>query len=585
MTKWIAAAGALLLVLGTAPAPADEPLSATQATNRLEIRSVAAGGRLLSWHTGSPLSLKPFPEAIVFSFGAASNSSGRPIRLRYRLEGYDPTWQQGCGAMFLAIRFWDAAGEQVGQKFFHASGESPGWKGALRNATLTHRRETLVVPPRAARIEALISSAGPPATVGLFVVNDLVVSRLSASNGPTDVLVRSPFGHTTREAASGQNPWGWIRDGTRPSMARVVELGENPSAKTLAILDEDPLGHAEWRSRRELAPRIAPGEQLLVEWNELFSMGMSDVSRAFYDKLPSGHFRFRVEELTALGVPTGAETSLVVTVPPPFWKRSWFWGGAVLLLLALSVAGGRYLAWRRMRRKILRLKQQHLVEQERVRIAQNIHDDLGARVTQISLLSGLAQGNASFPEKARADFGTISRMSRELVSALYETVWTVNPENDHLEALGNYLCQMVNQLCAEARLRCRLHVVELPPGVQVSSQTRHHVTLAVKEALHNVLKHARASEVTLHVALTGKLLTVSLQDDGCGFDPAAALPGHGLTNLRRRLAELGGTCSLTSQPGRGTTVRLSLEVGLPNGAPGSKPAPLHQPQPQEAWNV
>jgi len=87
------------------------------------------------------------------------------------------------------------------------------------------------------------------------------------------------------------------------------------------------------------------------------------------------------------------------------------------------------------------------LEQERLRIAHDIHDDLGARVTQISLLSAMSQENTSFPEKARADFDKVSKMSRELVSALYETVWAVNPENDNLEALGNYVCQMVNN-CA-----------------------------------------------------------------------------------------------------------------------------------------
>ena len=88
-----------------------------------------------------------------------------------------------------------------------------------------------------------------------------------------------------------------------------------------------------------------------------------------------------------------------------------------------------------------RIENQRAMEQERARIAQDIHDDLGARVTQISLLSAVAQGKAHLPEEARADFGKVTQMTRNLVSALYETVWSVNPENDNLEALANYLCQ------------------------------------------------------------------------------------------------------------------------------------------------
>jgi signal transduction histidine kinase len=228
--------------------------------------------------------------------------------------------------------------------------------------------------------------------------------------------------------------------------------------------------------------------------------------------------------------------------------------------MVLSVAAGRYLAWQRMRREMQRHQQQRLLEQERLRIAQNIHDDLGARVTQISLLSGMAQDNASLPEKARADFDSISRMARDLVTALYETVWAVNPENDNLDALGNYLCQMVNQLCGQAPLRCRLHVADLPHDVQLSSQTRHNISMAVKEAVHNVIKHARASEVTLHAAYAGHLLSVAIQDDGCGFQTAGNLPGNGLTNIKRRLEEIGGTCVIESQAGRGTTVQLRIEV-------------------------
>jgi signal transduction histidine kinase len=213
-----------------------------------------------------------------------------------------------------------------------------------------------------------------------------------------------------------------------------------------------------------------------------------------------------------------------------------------------------------MRREMVRLKHQRAVEQERLRIAHDIHDDLGARVTQISLVSAMAQDNPSFPEKARADFDKISRMSRELVAALYETVWAVNPENDHLEALGNYLCQMVNQLCEGTALRCRFHVLDLPAEVQVSSQTRHNISLTVKEAVHNIIKHARASEVTLHMVFTDGFLEVSVHDDGSGFQPADNIPGNGLSNMKQRMQNIGGNCFVESKPGGGTTVHLRLRI-------------------------
>jgi len=213
-----------------------------------------------------------------------------------------------------------------------------------------------------------------------------------------------------------------------------------------------------------------------------------------------------------------------------------------------------------MQREMVGLKNQRLLEQERLRIAQDIHDDLGARVTQISLLSAMAQGDQAFPERARASFDNISQMSRELVSALYETVWAVNPENDNLDALGNYLCQMANQLCSQAGLRCRLDVVDLPRKIQVSSQMRHNITMAVKEALHNVIKHANAKAVTLHASLVNGGLSISVKDDGRGFQMANVAAGSGLNNMKRRLSDIGGACSIASEPGAGTTVTMSLEL-------------------------
>src|SRR5271170_5249821 len=152
--------------------------------------------------------------------------------------------------------------------------------------------------------------------------------------------------------------------------------------------------------------------------------------------------------------------------PNRFGKQPGFGGGAAIAATAMIIGISRYFVWHKMRREMLHLKNQRALEQERLRIAHDIHDDLGARVTQISLLSAMAHDNQALPEKARADFDQISRMSRDLVSALYETVWAVNPENDNLDALGNYLCQMVNQLCKQTAFHCRLHVSELPHEIQ-----------------------------------------------------------------------------------------------------------------------
>jgi signal transduction histidine kinase len=251
----------------------------------------------------------------------------------------------------------------------------------------------------------------------------------------------------------------------------------------------------------------------------------------------------------------------LLMVPQPFWRTSWFWTVILICVTAATFGGARYLGWQKMRREMVRLKGLQTLERERLRIAHDIHDDLGARVTQISLVSAMSQENAAFPEKARADFDRISKMSRELVSALYETVWAVNPENDNLDALGNYLCQMVNQLCEQSRFRCRFDMSDLPREIQVSSQLRHNITMAVKEAVHNVIKHAKASEVTIRMTFVESQITVLVKDDGCGFDPVGNTSGHGLTNMKRRLEDIGGVCFIESRPAQGTTVHMRLVLG------------------------
>jgi len=198
-----------------------------------------------------------------------------------------------------------------------------------------------------------------------------------------------------------------------------------------------------------------------------------------------------------------------------------------------------------------------------LRIAHDIHDGLGARVTQISMVSSRAQDNSNFPEQARDEFDRISKMSRELVSALYETVWTVDPENDNLDELGNYLCQIVNQLCDQAQFRCRFYMADLPRDVQVSSQTRHNISMAVQEAVHNVIKHAKATEVTVTIEFTQGLLAITVRDDGCGFNPLNSVAGHGLFNMKQRLSDIGGIFSIESQPGKGSTIHMNVKFKSP----------------------
>jgi len=523
----------------------------------LEIRSVTVNDRTASLRRDE-VNLGSSPENIFFNFGLRTNAPAETVRIRYKLDGYDPHWRDGAGDMFLTVRFYNAVGDQIDQKQFPISGESAGWNGSLATAPLTHRREIVRVPERAERLWIVISSAGPPSAVGVYVVANLVVSKMSTS-APPALLMESPFDHEVGEQ-NNRIPAGWVRDGNHSSMASIVAIGQNPAQRAFAILDDDSNSHAEWHNIMEAAPRVAPGDQILIEWNEAFSIGMGTATTAEYPGLREGTYRFHIAVFDIFGNPAGPSHSINVRVPPALWHTPWFWGAMTAAGFLVVLGTWRYLVWRRIQQEMVHLKQERALENERLRIAQDLHDDFGARVTEISIASALAKQKPSFPESASTDFDRISNMSRELVSALYETVWAVNPENDNLDALGNYLCQMINRLCEPAQLSCRLRVADLPRAIQVSSQTRHNVIMAAKEAVHNVIKHARATELTLDVAFAGQLLTVTIQDNGCGFQPDESRGGNGLTNMQRRLVDMGGTCQIQSHPGGGTKVIMQLPI-------------------------
>jgi signal transduction histidine kinase len=535
-------------------------LYADQATNSIEIHSVVADGVSLPLRAGRKLSLSSASKKVTFNFGPAPGNPHPSLRLRCLLEGNENEWHEGGGFMFLAVRFFNAAGDQIGQTNFPVTGESAGWGGALKISPLTHRRVIPVVPPNAARAYVVISSAGPPQTVGIYVVANLVMSKTSSNSGYT-VLMQSPVDQLSESnlTVNEQHPH-CIRDGTHASMAKIVKIGQDLAVTAFAIEDNDIFAHAEWRVFGQTDPLVVPGDRLVVEWNEMFSIGTADFSSVSYSQLKPGEYRFRVLGVDLMGIPDGSENVLDIVVPRPFWQKPGFWSTILVLATATIVGSVRYIVWLRMKREMTRLKNRHALESERLRIAHDIHDDLGARATQITMVSAMSLHDPTLSEKTREDLNQIKRMSRDLVTALYETVWAVDPEYDNLDALGSYLCQMVNQQCERTDVHCRLHVSELPHEIQVSSQTRHNITMVVKEAINNAIKHSKVSEVAMSVTWRGNLLDIAVQDNGCGFDAQNGHHGHGLTNMRQRMQKIGGHCIIESKLGSGTVVHLHMVI-------------------------
>jgi len=253
----------------------------------------------------------------------------------------------------------------------------------------------------------------------------------------------------------------------------------------------------------------------------------------------------------------GAPQRIDLDILLPVTRQPWFWA-----LIATAVLSLLFAAWRAIVGQ--RLERARALDQERARIARDIHDDLGASLTHIALLGELARNNLGHPERARGHMDDIFRASRKLTRSVDEIVWALNPSNDTLARFGAYTGDFAQEFLHAAGIGCRLVFPPEWPALTLPPKIRHELFLVIKEALHNLVSHSGATEARLEIALEGGVLRVVIGDDGRGFDSAAAVlgrpgGGHGLANMRQRMQEVGGTLDIASTPGRGTTVTLAVK--------------------------
>jgi ligand-binding sensor domain-containing protein/signal transduction histidine kinase len=302
-------------------------------------------------------------------------------------------------------------------------------------------------------------------------------------------------------------------------------------------------------------------------WNE------AGVRRAgYYSQLPPGLYQFHVAAAGDDGAWHEAARALSVQIVPRLWERTSARVAASLLLGGSVAAMVWGMGRARLRRRLEALERQRALEQERSRIARDMHDEVGARLTQISLLSALATGNAEDAAEVRAQNDKIAGLARDVVRSLDGIVWAVRPQNDNLESLVEYLGNATRGLCEGSGVRCWFSVPPEVPLVEISANLRHNLLLACREAVNNVLKHSGATELRMTIRLAAGTLAVEIADNGRGFDVATGeAKKSGLLNMRVRLAEIGGRCDFHSAASGGTRVRFTLPLGT--AAPQSTARP------------
>lgn len=262
-----------------------------------------------------------------------------------------------------------------------------------------------------------------------------------------------------------------------------------------------------------------------------------------YARLASGTYRFVVRAPRHDG---WADASIAFTIERPLWQRAWF------LLAMCGLAGAALFAVHRAR--VTRLV---AVERMRTRIASDLHDDIGTNLSQIAILGELLQRQTA-DHPARPSLARIADLSRESIDSLGDIVWSIDPDKDHLSSLSPRMRRLASDLLSPRQIAFTFDV-HGDPDRHVPAEIRRSVFLAFKETLNNLVRHAQCRSSRIEVRLADGRLSFSVHDDGCGFDTGRA-PGHGLSSLRRRADALGGSVSVTSSPGGGTSVVMSVPV-------------------------
>ena len=284
---------------------------------------------------------------------------------------------------------------------------------------------------------------------------------------------------------------------------------------------------------------------------------------ARYPRIPPGDYRFRVTACNRAGIWDQDGDSLAFSVRPYLWEVTRFLVAAGVFAAGLLGGGILLAVRRRYRLKIERLEQRQALERERTRIAQDLHDDLGSGLVEINFGSELAQDPALGIGEVREHTREIGTRAKEMVTALDEIVWAVNPKHDTVASLATYFCQYAQHFLVATPVRCHLAVAKDLPAAPLNAEQRHSLFLAFKEALCNAVQHSGATDLQLTIAAPDGILTVTVSDNGRGMDhaaPSERVGADGLDNMRRRLQQLGGCCELESAPGEGTTVAFKVPL-------------------------
>jgi ligand-binding sensor domain-containing protein/signal transduction histidine kinase len=313
-----------------------------------------------------------------------------------------------------------------------------------------------------------------------------------------------------------------------------------------------------------------------LEGNDLDWVDDANARAARYGRLPYGKYVFQVEARGPDGKWQAARNAFEFVVPTPLYLQNWVLGLYVLMAVGLVSGTVRMVSHRRLRVRLARLEQQQSLERERMRIARDMHDEMGSKLTKISFLSERAVSDVKSGQPLDEKIDSIAQTSRELLKTMDEIVWVVNPRNDTLENLASYLAHYAVEYFQNTAVECEMRLPKEVPNYPLSSEARHNLFLAFEEALNNVLKHSGATKVKVEMNANAREFELKVIDNGKGFEtvapssakeqPRGGRGGNGLKNMRQRMAGIGGKCLVLSRPTEGTAVMMRIPLSLETAA-------------------
>ena len=278
---------------------------------------------------------------------------------------------------------------------------------------------------------------------------------------------------------------------------------------------------------------------------------------AFYHNLRPGKYRFEVTATNPHGVTSRAPPVFEFSLAPHFWQTWPFYVFCATIAVGSIAALQAYrLKWQR---RLLKLEEQRALANQRTRIARDLHDDLGTALTGLALELDVVGRQANGESSLAKRLGETARRTRDLAERMREVVWTVNPRCDTVSSLASFLEQQVSQFLRVDGLRVHLAFPEDIPALPLGAEGRHQLALSVREALTNVVRHSQATEVIVSLAIANQSLVVEVKDNGKGFESSGS-NGQGLSNMRSRLEQVGGSFECVSSPGAGTRLIFRLPL-------------------------